>query len=73
MQMELQTIRRLTLNIQLEYSDNFQTNYSPEGPANDVPCLTGEPKLGLPSEFQLTFCAIVYRLPSQAPALLAVA
>ena len=38
-----------------------------------VPSLTGVPKLGVPLEFQLTFCTIVYRLPSQAPLLLAVA
>jgi hypothetical protein len=47
--------------------------YSPDGPAITVPSLPGVPKFGLPSEFQLTFCTIVYRLPSQAPALLAVA
>lgn len=38
-----------------------------------VPSFTGVPKFGVPFEFQLTFCTMVYRLPSQAPALLAVA
>jgi hypothetical protein len=47
--------------------------YSPEGPAIVVPGLTGVPKFGVPSAFQLTFCAIVYLLPSQAPVVIAVA
>lgn len=48
-------------------------DYSPDGPVNVVPNLAGVPKFGVPFEFQLTFCAIVYLFPSQAPALLAVA
>jgi hypothetical protein len=47
------------------------TDYSPDGPANEVPSFAGVPKLGVLSEFQFTFCAIVYLVPSQAPALLA--
>lgn len=47
--------------------------HSPEGPANVVPSLAGEPKFGVPFEFQFTFCAIVYLFPSHAPVLVAVA
>jgi hypothetical protein len=38
-----------------------------------VPNLPGVPKFGVPLELKLTFWTMVYRLPSQAPALLAVA
>lgn len=38
-----------------------------------VPRAAAVPKLGDPSEFQLTFCAIVYLLPSHAPPLFEVA
>jgi hypothetical protein len=48
-------------------------SYSPEGPAKVVPSFAGVPKFGVPSEFQLTFCAIVYLLPSQDPVLIEVA
>lgn len=41
---------------------------SPEGPVIVCPGLIALPKFGVPSAFQLTFCAAVYRLPSQAPA-----
>lgn len=36
-----------------------------------VPSAPGDPKFGVLSEFQFTFCAIVYLVPSHAPALLA--
>lgn len=48
-------------------------HYSPDGPVITVPSFAGEPKLGVPFEFQLTFCAIVYLLPSHEPVLVAVA
>jgi hypothetical protein len=50
-----------------------EKSYSPDGPVRVVPSLTGVPKLGVLFEFQLTFCTMVYLLPSHAPLLLAVA
>lgn len=46
---------------------------SPEGPVIVCDNGGGDPKFGVPSEFQLTFWAMVYRLPSHAPLELPVA
>ena len=57
----------------IAYATRGSHAHSPDGPANVVPSFAGMPKFGVPSEFQFTFCAIVYLFPSQAPALAAVA
>lgn len=52
----------------LPYESNEQLYAgSPEGPLMTVDRAGGLPKLGVPSEFQLTFCAMVYLLASQLP------
>src|SRR5690242_2449084 len=56
------------LNQSLGRLGDNPSHYSPEGPANTVPSLAAVPKFGVPSEFQFTFCAIVYLVPSHAPA-----
>jgi hypothetical protein len=53
--------------------DVYRKHHSPDGPAVVVPNLAGEPKFGVPLLSKLTFCAMVYLFPSQAPVVTVVA
>ena len=44
-----------------------QVRYSPDGAVSGTPTATGVPKFGVPSAFQVNFCARVVRFMSQPP------
>ena len=53
---------RLALNLSYRF---FCIIYSPEGMVKAAPVLTGMPKLGVPSVFQLIFCIRIFLVGPQ--------
>ena len=48
-------IRSLHMHLHMQFSRYLNYSFSPDGPCKSSPGLTGTPKFGEPSAFQLTF------------------